>query len=220
LINRIFISRNQEDCGQLVTFCNNHNLILTAKSLIEFSAIDFKIEESFDVIFFGSIRATDFFFKKSIINSNCEIACIGSETAAKLSERGIKVSFIGSHAGRPKVVATEFKNWLGDRRVLIPHSSASLFSIVEFLKPEQYKTIEVYKTELKSVLISEFDCYIFTSPSNVQSFISSNEKTKLKNVIAWGKSTESELLKNKIPASITLKTGTMIELQNYLKTII
>jgi uroporphyrinogen-III synthase len=220
LINRIFISRNKEDCGQLVTFCNNHNLILNATSLIEFSAIDFKVQDAYDVIFFGSIRAADFFFKKSVINSHSEIACIGSETATKLSERGFKVNFIGSQSGSPKDVAAEFKLWLGDLKVLIPHSSASLLSITEFLNPEQYKTIKVYKTVLKSTSISDCDCYVFTSPSNVQSFLLSNEATKLNNVIAWGKSTESELVKNKIPVMKTLQTGTMNELENFLKTII
>jgi hypothetical protein len=39
----------------------------------------------------------------------------------------------------------------------------------------------------------------------------------LKNVIAWGRSTENELTSNRIPVVKVLQSGTMEELERYLK---
>jgi uroporphyrinogen-III synthase len=88
------------------------------------------------------------------------------------------------------------------------------------LNPNQIVLVEVYKTSLNRTKIWICDCYVFTSPTNVRAFLLANDRSSLKNVIAWGKSTENELVKNKIPVMKTLQTGTMIELENFLVSVI
>ncbi len=220
MIQSIFISRDSNGCRSLIEFCNQHQLDLFAQSLISFEVKEFKVPVDYEVIFFSSIRSAEYFLRKEKLNPSVKIACIGQETSLKLKNLGICVDFVGENSGNPSDVSSEFKNWLGDRKVLIPHSSESLLSISEYLNPNQIVLVEVYKTSLNPTKISICDCYVFTSPTNVRAFLLSNDKSSLKNVIAWGKSTEKVLLLNKIPVMKTLQTGTMNELENFLKTII
>lgn len=204
----------------MIGFCKKQQLDLIAHSLISFESKDFEVSNSYDVIFFSSIRSAEFFLRKEKIDDSKKIACIGQETATKLLSLGMKVDFIGVNSGNPSEVARTFKDWLVNRNVLIPHSSESLFSITEFLNLDQVILIEVYKTVLEPTIIPICDCYVFTSPTNVRAFLLSNEMISLKYVVAWGKSTEKELVLNKIPVMKVLQTGTMFELESYLKTII
>ena len=220
MINNIFISRDLTSCGSLIDFCKQNQLELISQSLISFKSTDFQVSESYDVIFFSSIRSADFFFRKEKIDESKKIACIGQETATKLLNLGMNVDFIGTNSGNPSEVARKFKDWLGNRNVLIPHSSESLFSITEFLNPDQVILVEVYKTVLEPTIIPICDCFVFTSPSNVRAYLLANTLSSLKNVIAWGKSTEKELQLKKIPVMKVLQTGTLIELESYLTSII
>ncbi len=220
MIKSIFISRDLTSCGSLIGFCKQHQLDLIAHSLISFEPKGFEVSNSFDVIFFSSIRSAAFFLRKEKIDDSKKIACIGQETATKMQNIGMNVDFIGMNSGNPSEVSLEFKNWLGKRNVLIPHSSESLFSITEFLNPDQVNLVEVYKTVLEPTIIPICDCHVFTSPSNVRAYLLANDLSSLKNVIAWGKSTEKELLLKKIPVMKMLQTGTLIELESYLTSII
>jgi uroporphyrinogen-III synthase len=220
LIQSIFISRDSNGCGGLIEFCNQHQLDLVAQSLISFEPSHFVVLDSYDVIFFSSIRSAEYFLTKEKLNTSVKIACIGQETALKLKNLGMHVDFVGENSGNPSDVSREFKNWIGTRKVLIPHSSESLLSITEFLNQDQTLLVEVYKTQLKPSKIAVCDCYVFTSPTNVRAFLLANDISSLINVIAWGRSTEKELLLNKIPVMNVLQTGTMLELESYLKTII
>lgn len=204
----------------MIDFCKQNQLELISQSLISFKSTDFQVSESYDVIFFSSIRSAEFFLRKEKIDESKKIACIGQETAIKLQNLGMNVDFIGMNSGNPYEVSHEFKNWLGKRNVLIPHSSESLLSITEFLNPDQVILVEVYKTVLEPKIIPICDCSIFTSPSNLRAYLLTNDASSLKNVIAWGRSTEKELLLNKIPVMKVLQTGTLIELESYLSSII
>jgi uroporphyrinogen-III synthase len=216
LIQSVFISRDSENCGSLVSFCQSHQLNLISKSLIFFEPIDFQVSESYEVLFFSSIRSAEFFLYKEKIHTSKKIACVGRETALKLENLGLHIDFVGTNSGTPSEVAFEFKNWLGNGRVLIPHSSESLHTITEYLSQNQFILIEVYKTKLKSLKVPPVDCYVFTSPSNVRAFLSVNELAKMKNVVAWGRSTENELKSNQVPISKVLQTGSIQELEIYL----
>ena len=204
----------------MIDFCKQQQLNLIAHSLISFEPKDFEVSNSYDIIFFSSIRSATFFLRKEKIDDSKKIACIGQETATKLQNLGMNVDFIGMNSGNPSEVSLEFKNWLGKRNVLIPHSSESLFSITEFLNPDQVNLVEVYKTVLEPTIIPICDCFVFTSPSNLRAYLLANDASSLKNVIAWGKSTEKELQLKKIPVMKVLQTGTLIELESYLTSII
>lgn len=216
MLKRVFISRELEDCGNLPLIFLNNNIELVAESLISFESIPFNDQKGYDVIFFSSFRSADFFLSQTTITNEIQIACVGSETARKLTQIGFRPAFIGENSGDPQQVAQDFKNWLGNRIVLFPHSDQSLHSIANLLQDSKIIKLMVYKTLPISFSITPCDLYIFSSPSNVKSFFSINKIEEKSKVIAWGKSTAKELIQNKIPVMNILQTGTLEELEAFI----
>lgn len=219
LIKRIFISKSLSELTQLSLFCKERNLELIAESCIGFEAIPFQIREQYDVLFFGSIRAAQFFLETKSINAAIQIACIGETTAQKLKALGLHVSFIGEKAGNPSDVAQKFRIWLGDQRVCFPISNVSKESIISEIPKEQYEKLVVYKTIFKKIERLESDIAIFTSPSNFESYLASGNKVPSV-VIAWGRSTKKAISENGFQVSYTLASATEAELIQVISQII
>jgi uroporphyrinogen-III synthase len=215
LNSSVFISKSINEVAELNHFCKKNNLDLIAESLIRFEAIPFKIIGSYDVLFFASIRAAAFFLEKENIPSTVSIACIGQTTADKLIELGLSVDFIGEKSGNPEKVAEAFKSWLGMRKVLIPQSLVSKRSIALKIAPNQCIDVVVYNTIADCKIISACATYVFTSPSNFNSFLLCNQIPKGK-IIAWGETTRKEILKNGLKVDHTLINSNPLELYSLL----
>lgn len=200
----IFISKNSDDLSLLPSFCQNNNIRLIAQSLIDFREVDFQCVEPYDVLFVNSIRALEFFTKSVHISETCEIACVGNTTAKKVRQLGYSLGFVGTQAGKPNLIANEFKNWIGNRRVLIPCSSISARSVASELNPAQVIELVVYETVLNPTTVEQADAYIFTSPSNVHAFFLEND-TRDSLVMAWGRTTEQALSALGVVNTLTLK---------------
>ncbi len=216
---RIFISKNSDDCEPLVHYCNQNKLDLTAQSLIEFEAIPFKIESNFDIVFFSSIRSAQFYFEKAAKKSTIIYACIGETTNSKLKKLGIECEFVGKEAGNPKKIAEEFKNWVKNRIVFFPQSNLSLGTFSAILPENQVIKQVVYKTNLIERKIENCQIYIFTSPSNLDAFLTINEIPDDAKVIVWGKSTENQLLIKGGQPHFVLNKSSFLELIEVLKSI-
>lgn len=213
----IFISKNASEVSVLKNFCDSNNFNLLAESLIQFTPIDFTIECEFDVIFFNSPRSVTFFLSKFSIPKNIALACVGQKSKQLLESMGYQVGF-SDYSSDPKEVATNFKSWLGNRFVLFPLSTKSLRSISLQLPMSQFKEVEVYETTLACKQIPVQDVYVFSSPSNVESFFLHNEIPNEAKVIAWGTSTESALLK-KNSSPIAMKEPSISYLIDLLKEL-
>ena len=171
---RIFISKNASEVAPLNDYLVSQGKTLIASSFLQFSQLEFELNEQYDVIFFGSPRAIFFFKSQFEIPESVEIACVGSTTAEIIESLNRKVSFSGEHAAGIQEVAQSFKSWCGDKKVLFPISSLSLKTISSQFGPEQKIEVEVYQTSIVSREIDPCDVYVFTSPSNVKGFLDVN----------------------------------------------
>lgn len=210
----IFISKDLSEVALLQEFCFANKINLIATSLIRFEAVPFDVNQTYDVLFISSIRAAEFFLKKEKIKPETVIACIGQTTASKLKDLGLKVTFIGEKSGNPIAVAEAFKKWLGNRTVLIPQSNISKRTIASLLPSNQCIEPIVYKTVSDCQIIAVCNTYIFTSPSNVDSFMKCN-KPPLGKTIAWGETTKKHIAAKGIIVSNTLQkaeVGALIKL--------
>ena len=213
----IYITKDLEEVTQLKQFCTFQNIDLHAQSQISFEAVPFTITQAFDVVFISSVRAGRFFLRSyDGPLSTLQFACIGEETAQKFN---IDFAFIGKEAGNPDRVAEKFKKWLGEKRLLIPHSSLSNHTIGQIIPAEQRESICVYKTLLSPKKQEECEVYVFTSPSNLSAFLQENQVPETAKVIAWGTTTEKALLKNKVQVSQTLVHAQLEELLEVLTKI-
>ncbi len=215
--SRIFISKALDEIPLLENFCTSHEYSLYASSLIRFEKIPFNHPIGSDIVCFTSPRSVEFYFQSTSKSERVLYACVGNTTAKKLSELGISPSFVGSMPGDPQITSDEFAAWAGTRTVLFPESNKSLGSLSMKLNENQFTRLPIYRTSLCSENICDQDIYIFTSPSNAESFFSLNSIPPEKIVIAWGKSTERYLKEQGISVTKVLVSAGEEELVSYLK---
>ena len=213
---KLFLSNSEIVDNQFLDFCSQHNIELNAKSLIAFNAVEHDDEINADVVFFSSPRSVDFFYK-SLKDKNVSLAVLGSGTARRLNELGFSADFAGSASGNPEAVAEEFLSWLGDRTVLFPLSSRSNRSISRHVPTAQLKEVVVYETVNTPEKIDVSQIYVFTSPSNVEAFLSQNALPGDAVVIAWGKTTEKRMLEQGMRPTFVLETSSLRELEQVLR---
>jgi uroporphyrinogen-III synthase len=77
----------------------------------------------------------------------------------------------------------------------------------------------VYKTNLIERKIENCQIYIFTSPSNLDAFLTINKIPDDAKVIVWGKSTEHQLLIKGGQPHFVLNKSIFLELIEVLKSI-
>ena len=185
---RVFISKPEIESKALYTLLNDKGYELISASFLQFNAVPFKINHPFEVIFFGSPRAVDFFFKEHSLPSTTLIACVGKKTSAKLEQKGCTVHFTGKGAN-PEEIGLGFKSWCADKRVLFPISDRSLRSISKLFPVDQKEEVITYQTNIVDHSIPPCDFYLFSSPSNVEGFLRTNSLPDNCQVISWGQST-------------------------------
>ncbi len=221
-IKSIFLSSESESSLPIVDFCQKNDILILRKSFISFQQIPFEVPDGWEVVFFASPRAFDFFISEDFrVGSNQQISCIGEETRKYIEEKGYPVSFFGENAGNPKEIAREFKTWLGNRTALFPQSLKSNKSIETELPSAQKIPLLVYDTVADPIqFLVPFSIYVFTSPSNYRSFISVNKIPEDAKVIAWGHTTAEALMDDDAPVHFILDTSTYSELLGILQKII
>lgn len=210
---RIFISKDQHEVSELLEFTSKHGYSLDCHSFLHFEAVDSNCTTEFDVIFFSSPRAVQFYLDNNFIPSKSLVACIGSSTEQSLLERQVQVDFVGTSSD-PKQVSVDLKKWLGDKRILIPHSNKSKFTITSSLDTTQVIKCLVYTTVITAAQVDQSDIYIFSSPSNVEGFLKDNHLDNKKVVIAYGTTTQQYLKENGISSIVPKEStlGSIIEL--------
>lgn len=219
---RVLISKADVP-SEFILFCDEHFIELHSISFIAFIPVNFDspLPKDFEVIFFTSPRAVHYFWKRYKYSTKADIACIGETTAAALRKIGKKVDFIGIKSGDPLSVALDFKQFAQDRKILFPQSTISNRSIQKEMEHFQIIDLVVYETRLVQKRIeSQFDIYVFTSPSNVQGYFLDNKEIPSGSiVISWGKSTTNELLRQGVNPTSTLEKSTFEELKKVLYSI-
>lgn len=218
----IYISKKIEDLDFL-NFIRESNLQLHAVPMISFKSATFKIpkKEEYDAVFFTSPRSVLFFLEKVKLDENTFIGAIGKSTASFIHQQGYSVHFTGIQSGKPKEVAKSFKAAVGNKKVLFPQSSRSKKSIQKYLKPEQSLDLVVYETQLEpQELKSSPEILVFTSPSNVESFLLKNSIEENQKIVAWGDSTALYLEEKGWPSIQTLEKSNLEELKTTLQKIL
>jgi uroporphyrinogen-III synthase len=218
----LFYSRNPENSQKLDSYCKENSVKLISKSLIEFQAVHFDPNlKLFDVVFFASPRAVDFFLNGFSDVSKFQIACIGESTKKHIENIGIQVDFFGEDSTNPALVAVQFKAWVNQKKVLFPISNQSNHSISNALPKHQFQEIIVYKTIAKTIVLTEKpDLIIFSSPSNARAYLNLNAIRSNQKVICYGQTTHKFLLSHGIEAEIIAEpneTGVISFLRKHLR---
>lgn len=220
MIRSIFITKSPADRGVLYDFCNTHSIDIHYHSFLTFKQVDLLENPSSDVLFFSSKRAVDYYLQQTALSNKTLIACIGDSTKSHLETKGFQVDFVGENAGKPSVVSQKLSDWLGTRSITIVLAKDSKQSILTKLDPIKTKLAVVYETVISAQKIDQsYDCYVFTSPSNVAGFLNKNLVPTDAFVIAWGETTKEYLLEKGIESSSTLEFANEAEVVSLISIL-
>jgi len=215
---QIFISKDAHDLNEGLQHLHK-NGVLEAKSLIEFSALPFECPPAYDILFLASIRAAEYFFAKC--DSSAQIACAGVETAQKVAEKFKKeIAFIAQQSDQPELEARRFNEWRKNRIACFPSSQLSIGTYASMIPNQEKIVFPIYQTHFLPQPVENKDIYIFSSPSNVIAFAKYNTIAEDAKVVAWGSSTERELLKNGINVTYVLRAPQQTDLLNWLHKLL
>lgn len=199
-MKRVFISKEIEECAIVLNNSYPEEYQFTFQSFINFEPVDFVLNDAYEVILFSSKRSAHFFLEKEQINSQSQVACVGLSTAEYLNGKGVKVDFVPVSSDI-NLAAEQFKQWVCDKKVFAPISNRSLRTFLNVLEADQIVEEVVYKTSTIDIELRTCDIYFFSSPSNVEGFLKSNEIPIDAKVYAWGSSTKEALKKAGIHSS-------------------
>ncbi len=196
---KIFITREtaaNDTLSHLLTTQGHH---LRGVSFIRFQPISFDHVPSAEWIFFSSKNAVRYFFEQVHIPPAAKYAAIGKATAAALSKYVSSIDFYGESNDTIEI-GKQFADKVKSGKVLFPQSTNGLRTVQkQFANPQQLTDLAVYET-LPMMVDAEDDIYnsdllIFTSPSNVDSFLQQHKISQKHQLIAMGKSTAKQLEK-------------------------
>lgn len=213
---RIFISRELKDNPLWVEQCLKLGHAVIGYSCIETVSIPFENQTSADWIFFSSSEGVHHFIHQNPHIPN-HIAAMGMGTAQTLKNYNLNVEFIGKSA-EPDKVAFDFQNRVSPgQTILFPQSKQTRNSIAPHLKNCKIERLTVYSTESKKVIRTDADLYIFSSPSNVDSYFNQHPINLSKPMIAFGPATEARIKEKGGQNTLALKNVGSAEIFHAIK---
>lgn len=192
----VFISREINKDSYFYKTLSAYSFKVKGKSLIHTETIQVNEIPEADWIFFSSSKAVEHFFEQDLqLNNNVKIAAIGNSTAETVYKFKKKPSFIGINAEMSNV-GREFLKVAKNQKILFPKSKQSLRTIQKELLDESIVLdLNVYETTFRNDFEERNeDVLLFTSPSNVNSYLNKYKIKEYQKVIAIGISTRDQLI--------------------------
>lgn len=216
----ILITRETDSGDPLSVYCESEGINLAALPFIRLKKIETDQNHTREILFFGSKNGFDFYRQNFDLSAQSILACIGNATRLHIESKGFKLQFTGEKSGDPEAVSRDLEKWLKGRRITLVFSDQSTKSIRTALAEGQYDELIVYQTIAEvQKLENPPGTIVFTSPSNVRSYLLQHELPKQARVIAWGKSTKKTLSEQGIEPDYTLRKSTPEELIQYLQSL-
>jgi uroporphyrinogen-III synthase len=203
---RVLLTQGIENRPLLGALLQERGWELRCQSFIATETINFEREvERFTWVFFSSRNGVRHFFSQSpLLSERVKFAAIGQSTAAELSQFGT-VAFAGNDTNTSDV-GRAFAELLSPiDEVLFPIGMDSLRTVQRQLPPSQVNDLICYETRLLPAALPVFDTYVFSSPSNVKSFLSKNSIPQGAKVISFGASTTKALQHLELEKVVDLK---------------
>lgn len=190
----LFISKKLSD-DSVFRELEKYDVTTIDEPLIRFTQIPFSYTPQTKWIFFSSKNAMDYFFvQRPEIAEGTLYGVIGKLSACHLSTFGKSADFIGEGVDVAQI-AKNFREVLKDDSVLFPQAIDSMRTIQKYIafSNTQYN-LYTYKTTIRSDFeIPYTNIVIFTSPSNVDAYLSKYKIDERQRVIAMGSATKFKL---------------------------
>lgn len=200
LKGKIFITREPHQCKVFTRLLEGMGFQVTAKSLIKTEASPFVVEAQYDWLFFTSANAVKYFLEGAEHDEvPKKLAAIGPGTELALSEFGYEASFVGDPTLTTHEIGLAFGEKNRGQKILFPQSNRAMQHVADAVANFcEVTKLVVYHTRMNTHRsIPEADILVFTSPSNVESYIELKGKPE-QPCIAIGNTTANALKKQDI----------------------
>lgn len=167
---KIFISKHLTPNDKWALQLKDEGHIVTGVSCIETQTIFIQEVPAADWTFFSSAKGVKHFLEQHPVTSRY-IGVMGEGTQKALENYGHQADFIGQSSD-PALVGQALKQHLKpNQKILFPVSEISKRSIASQLTEQEIIHLPTYITLPLSISIDAQDIYIFTSPSNIDGFL-------------------------------------------------
>jgi hydroxymethylbilane synthase len=192
----IFISRNAKQHDVLINALQGNDYVLSTQSLIITTAVNAEQLPASNWIFFTSKNAVKHFFAQhSTIDESVKYAAMSEVTAHELLNYVATINYIGI-GNNVTIIGNAFFKLLNKNETVVFPQAKSGNKTIQQCATNASQVIDyiVYETIANTAIVAPHDVYIFTSPSNVSSYLLSNTIDTTKEYIAMGESTAKALL--------------------------
>jgi len=188
----VLITKKEEELPILSRLLKYNGITTTFQSLIQTKLIPVPVWPETDWVFFGSRNAVKFALQsRPDLLKNKKIGAVGLGTAKALSALGYRSDFVGEQADIT-LVAGSFSNSIKpNETVLLPLGEQSARTLVKNWENKlKLKVVIVYATKAQKIeIMPKTDLILFTSPSNVISYLEQGGPVSGVTALAMGKTT-------------------------------
>ena len=190
----VFISSDLQENDYIVRGLKALDYTVNYATLIDFSPINFDLPKEIDWLFFSSKNGVKYFFDTvKNISPTIKIAAVNKGTARAILELGYPVDFIGQ-GGDIANVSQKFDETANGKIIFI-QAKNSLRSIQKSIsKNKDIHTLIVYENTPKASIKKRTEqILVFTSPMNVEAYLTNYPLEKNQSIISIGTSTSDRL---------------------------
>jgi|TARA_B110000879_G_scaffold63318_1_gene89103 uroporphyrinogen-III synthase len=204
----ILITREPIECGWLVRSLLAEGFDVVASSQIMLEAIEpLPSMPKTDWIFFNSPKSAKLFFQTytDLSLGDYKFAGLSTGTSKEVKKWTNRVDYTGSSSLKTEDISIDFLSIVanGDN-VLIPCGSQTLGTLKKADEKKQVTEVEFYNTLPNNwVAPTDFDLILFSSPSNVDSYIQTHEIRPDTICLAIGDKTSEAIEKHGLTATIS-----------------
>lgn len=180
---------------------------MIGESFIQFEVYPVTEIPNANWVFFTSPQSVRSVCEQVELSKDIQIAVLGKGTAKTLAEFGLKADFTGIDSDTQQV-AHDFLSNIGNQTVYLPVGKQTLGVLEAVIPADQLIKHTVYDTLSKLVKLEvEPDVLVFTSPSNVASYLQQYQLKSDQRIIAIGNTTADYILSQSL--------GVEVEISNY-----
>jgi hydroxymethylbilane synthase len=189
----VYITRNLREDDFFFNVLKQNGCAVSGRALIETNRILLKIIPDGDWVFFSSKHAVRHYLGQTKLKPGMKIAAVGKGTSDELRKFNLRADFIGG-GNDTRITGKQFGAVAGRSTVLFPQAKGSMKAIQQQLTTAKVIDLIVYETISRPAEdLPDADILVFTSPSNLEAYLTKKKISKQQKIVAMGHATGSTL---------------------------
>ena len=189
----VYITRNLREDDFFFNVLKNIGCEVEGRALIETNRVQLKNIPDGDWVFFSSKNAVKHYLGQTKLKPGMKIAAVGKGTSEELRRYNLRADFIGG-GNDTRITARQFGAVAGRSTVLFPQAKGSMKAVQQQLTTAKVIDLIVYETISRPADdLPDAAVLVFTSPSNLEAYLSKKKISKEQKIVAMGHATASTL---------------------------